>query len=189
MANLVRRLSAEDAAAFRAIRLESLRTDPSAFGADLEEEAGQPLRFFAERLASGRLSGAFEDGELAAIMGLQVPEGRKLRHKGLLWGVYSRSAWRGRGLAGRVLDFVIAEAREAGLEWINLVVSVKTPKARKLYESRGFVVYGREPAGLKVDGVDADDELMTLKLSDRGSRSEAQGSRSRDRQGSTGAAG
>jgi GNAT superfamily N-acetyltransferase len=164
MTGVIRRLSTDDAASFRSIRLESLLADPNAFGAHLEEEASQPLSFFAERLASGRVSGAFEDGELVAIMGLLVPEGRKLRHKGLLWGVYARSAWRGRGLAGRLLDFVIAEAHQTGLEWINLVVSVATPTARKLYESRGFVLYGREPAGMKVAGADTDDELMTLRL-------------------------
>jgi GNAT superfamily N-acetyltransferase len=164
MSSVIRRLSTDDAEVFRSIRLESLVAEPNAFGAHIDDEVEQPLSFFAEKLASGRASGAFEDGELAAIMGLSIPEGRKIRHKGMLWGVYARSAFRGRGVTGRLLDYVIADARELGLEWINLVVSVKTPAARKLYESRCFAVYAREPAGLKVDGVDNDDELMTLRL-------------------------
>ena len=87
MASVIRRLSSEDAAAFCAIRLESLLAEPYAFGAHIEEEAVQPITFFAEAIVSGQVSGAFEGDELAAVIGLSIPKGRKLRHKGLLWGV------------------------------------------------------------------------------------------------------
>ena len=86
MASVIRRLSKEDAAAFRVIRLESLLAEPYAFAAHNDEEAVQPLTFFADAIVSGQVSGAFEGGELAAVIGLSVPKGRKLQHKGLLWG-------------------------------------------------------------------------------------------------------
>ncbi|WP_156342906.1 GNAT family N-acetyltransferase [Devosia sp. A16] len=41
-------------------------------------------------------------------------------------------------------------------------------RARRLYERHGFVIYGEDPRGLKVDGVFYDDYLMVLRL-DEGS--------------------
>ena len=46
----IRRLSPEDAALFRDIRLEGLRRDPDAFSSTFEDESGKELSFFAERL-------------------------------------------------------------------------------------------------------------------------------------------
>ena len=46
----IRRLSPEDAALFREIRLEGLRRDPDAFSSTFEDESGKELSFFAERL-------------------------------------------------------------------------------------------------------------------------------------------
>ena len=40
--------------------------------------------------------------------------------------------------------------------------------ASRLYERHGFVTYGEDPRGLKVDGVFYDDYLMVLRL-DEGS--------------------
>ena len=42
----IRRLSAADAEAYRAIRLEGLERHPAAFGASFREESGRPLAFF-----------------------------------------------------------------------------------------------------------------------------------------------
>ena len=47
----LRRLGAEDASAYREIRLEALADSPHAFSSTLESEQGQPLERFAARLA------------------------------------------------------------------------------------------------------------------------------------------
>jgi len=46
----VRRLSASDAVSYRDLRLDGLRAHPEAFGASWEEEAAQPLAWFANRM-------------------------------------------------------------------------------------------------------------------------------------------
>ena len=60
----IRPLGFEDAALYRAIRLEALAAHPDAFGAAFEEEAARPLEAFAERLAGSTVFGGFEDGTL-----------------------------------------------------------------------------------------------------------------------------
>ena len=51
---------------------------------------------------------------------------------------------RGRGVGAALLDRVIAEARDRDLAGLSLSVEDGNAPARALYESRGFVVVGRE---------------------------------------------
>ena len=91
----VRRLGPDDAAAFQALRLEGLATDPCAFAASHDEEAGHSLIEVAARLERQPVFGVVAEGVLLAVAGFSVPEAAKKRHKGLLWGVYVREAARG----------------------------------------------------------------------------------------------
>lgn len=52
--------------------------------------------------------------------------------------------WRGRGVAGLMLDSLIDLAREQGLRRLSLSVEDGNDVARAMYERRGFVVVGRE---------------------------------------------
>jgi RimJ/RimL family protein N-acetyltransferase len=47
---------------------------------------------------------------------------------------------------------------------IHLAVNAGNPRALALYESLGFIAYGREPRTLCVDGVFYDEILMALPL-------------------------
>jgi len=73
-----------DAALFRDIRLEALRTNPEAFGSSFDVENAQPASWFSDRLGSSVILGAFRDTELVGIAGFAVQQGRKSAHKGLL---------------------------------------------------------------------------------------------------------
>jgi ribosomal protein S18 acetylase RimI-like enzyme len=90
---------------------------------------------------------------------------RKLRHKGFVWGVFVAESHRGRGLARRLLQAVIVLARQAdGIRQLNLTAYAANQRAVALYESLGFVIYGREPAAICVDGMLHDDVHMSLRL-------------------------
>lgn len=160
----LRRLTAADAAAFREIRLEGLQRHADSFGADFDDERSQPLEWFAARVADHAVFGAYlNDGTLAGVAGLVVPSGAKMKHKGVLWGMYVRPAARGTGLASALLGHVIDHAR-AVVEDIRLEVSPHNSAAIALYEAAGFVVYARESRALKI-GEDYHDSLfMTLSL-------------------------
>jgi RimJ/RimL family protein N-acetyltransferase len=160
----LRRLTPTDAESYRAIRLEGLRSHPEAFGVTCEEEAGQPLPWFAERLERNAIFGGWlEEPILAGVAGLLVPEAAKLRHKGLLWGMFIRPAARGRGLAAALVQRVIEAAADT-VEELRLTVVASNIAAVRLYTHRGFRKYGVEPRALKVGNRYHDEVLMALPL-------------------------
>lgn len=159
----IRRLSGVDAEAFRAVRLEGLERHPSAFGASLKEEGARPLSFFADRLEANHVLGAERQGALLGVAGFQFHASEKVRHRGTLWGMYVRSEARGTGVARRLVDGILAHARER-VEEIALRVSAENATAIALYKSAGFVVTGQDARSLKVDGVYYDELMMLAKL-------------------------
>lgn len=160
----LRRLGADDAPVFRSLRLEALASHPEAFGAAHEEEAARPLANVVARVAASHVVGAFSGAELAGVAAIMRQEGLRRAHRARIWGFYVRPAFRRTGLAGQLLDALVAAGRGMGVAWIDLAVNAGNLPATRLYEGRGFVAYGREPAALRVDGTDHDETLMTLAL-------------------------
>jgi ribosomal protein S18 acetylase RimI-like enzyme len=158
-----RLLSAADAAAFQACRLEALTLDPCAFAAAFEEEAARSLDEVAARLGQGAAFGAFIDGALVGTAGFAMPPLQKKCHKGLVWGVYVRPAARGRGL-GRLLVGQVIEHALDRVEQLHATVVTTAAAARHLYRQLGFQTYGLEPRGLKVSDQYFDQELMVKLL-------------------------
>jgi RimJ/RimL family protein N-acetyltransferase len=162
-----RRLAATDAEAYRALRLEGLKSSPSSFGSSLGEEIDRPAAAWAERLDKGFVFGLFDADVLVGTAGFYRDTMRNTAHRGHLVGVYLTPAARGRGGSDLLIAAVVAEARNHVLQ-LHLAVTQSNPTARRLYERHGFVTYGEDPRGLKVDGVFYDDYLMVLRL-DEGS--------------------
>ncbi|HJV61969.1 MAG TPA: GNAT family N-acetyltransferase [Albitalea sp.] len=164
----VRKLGPADAAAFQALRLQALQEDPIAFASSYEEERDTPLTAVAERLAATgdrAIVGAFDGEELVGLAAWHREEMRKMQHKGFVWGVFVKPGWRGRGLARRLLQAVICLARQAeGIVLLNLTAYADNTPAIRLYESLGFVVYGRESAAICVNGMLHDDVHLALRL-------------------------
>lgn len=160
----VRRLSAGDATAFRHLRVAGLQAHPESFGASWEAESGKPIGWFEERLEKNAVFGGYlPAGRLAACAGLQIPEAQKLRHKGMLWGMYTSPEARGTGLGAALLEALVTHARD-DLEEIQLRVVSSNDTAIRLYLRTGFVQYGLERRALKVDGIYYDDIMMALSL-------------------------
>lgn len=164
----VRTLRPSDAAAFQTLRLEALRTDPVAFASSYEEERDLALPMVAERLVATddrAIAGAFDGDDLVGLAAWHREEMLKLQHKGFVWGVFVKESHRGQGLARRLLQAVIAHARQAsGILLLNLTAYADNVAAIRLYESLGFVVYGREASAICVDGTLHDDVHMALRL-------------------------
>ena len=159
----IRALTEQDAGIFRAIRLEGLEQNPDQFRVALADEAGHDLSWFAGRIASATVFGAFRGNELIGVAGFAMLSGQKLSHKGLLWGMYVRGNARGMG-AGRALVARVVEFAAGKVETLQLTVAAPNDTARKLYEAMGFETYAIEPGSLKQNGRYVDELLMARKI-------------------------
>jgi RimJ/RimL family protein N-acetyltransferase len=159
----LRRLGPEDAVAYREIRLEALADSPHNFSSTLESEQDQPLDRFAARLADDLVLGAFSGPRLIGVAGFYVQPRPKHRHKGMLWGMYVRPDHRAAGIGRKLVQAIIAHARQH-VELLQLFVIADNMPARRLYASLGFVEYGIERNATKYQGQYHDDVLMALPL-------------------------
>lgn len=148
----LRLLVPADAPAFRALRLRGLREHPEAFTSSFEEDERQPLEATVRRLDSGRESfwGAFEQGELCGIAGLQRQPRAKSRHKATIVGMYVAPEQAGKGLGQALLAAALDAARAEGLGLLVLTVTEGNAAAQRLYERTGFRSFGVEPGAIRV---------------------------------------
>ncbi|SRR5579871_2828845 len=166
----IRNLTVEDAAEWWRLRLEALQREPRAFSASLEDHRQLSLETVAARIGSPGperfVAGAFLEGRLVGTAGFYRESGCKLLHKGHVWGVYVSESLRGAGTGRALMLSVIRQARALpGLEQIVICVASSQHVARRLYESLGFVAFGREPRALRIDGEYLDEDYLLLMLS------------------------
>ena len=82
----------------------------------------------------------------------------------LVVGVFLDPSHRGHGLARRLMEAVIQEARAAGLSAVRLGVTVGNEPAERLYRALGFRQYGVEVEAIRVGDIGFDEALMELAL-------------------------
>lgn len=165
---MIRTLEERDAERYRAVRLRALREEPDAFGSSYEEQVDSPLAWFVERIRATEARftlGAFDGETLVGSIIFMRETGMKMRHRGVITGMYVAPEGRGRGIGRALLLGAIERARaQVGLEQIHLAVVTRKSAARALYASAGFAVYGTEPRALKVGDDYLDEDLMVLRL-------------------------
>lgn len=171
----IRRLTPEDAPPFRTLRLSALLGEPTAFGSSYEEEAAFSSEVFADRLAEHPdqgIFGAFDDAaRLIGMVALRRERMHKLRHKGMIFGMYVAPEARGTGVGRELLLHALALARSVPeLLQVNLSVNAANVPAIALYESLGFERFGREPGAMKIGDV-LHDELHMFWRPDGAARS------------------
>lgn len=150
----IRRLTPQDATAYRALRLRALREHPDAFTSSYEEDVQAPLQVAAARLASAAFAfwGAAEGAELCGMVGLEREQRAKSRHKGVVIGMYVAPEAAGQGVGRALLEALVAHARAERLGSLVLTVTEGNEAARHLYEAAGFRSFGIEPDAVRVLG-------------------------------------
>jgi ribosomal protein S18 acetylase RimI-like enzyme len=163
----IRQLTDTDVEIYHALRLESLRESPHAFTNSTEEFSQRTLDSIAQQLRGHEnfTLGAFEDELLVGMVGFYRESALKLRHKGYIVSMYVLPEYRSCGIARALLIEAITRARRLpDLKQLLLGVVVTQTTAKRLYESLGFAVYGREPNGVKIGNKYFDEEFMLLML-------------------------
>jgi len=92
---------------------------------------------------------AEDDGEVVGTIELGAQGGRS-RHRGELFRFVVAESHRGKGLARRLLETIIDEAKRMDIEMIDAAARAGTP-AEDAFRKLGFVEFGRLPGGLVMD--------------------------------------
>ncbi|GGN91445.1 GNAT family N-acetyltransferase [Saccharibacillus kuerlensis] len=161
----IKEVKQEDAEIYWKLRLEALKTNPEAFGASYEDSIHTPISEVTKRIKNESdnyiLMAFTESDQAAGMIGFRREQGIKLRHKGMIWGVYVSSEHRGKGIAAELLKEVIHRGKDLeGLKQINLCVVTTNQAAVDLYKKLGFKTYGIEKNALEYKGQGYDEELM-----------------------------
>jgi ribosomal protein S18 acetylase RimI-like enzyme len=163
----IRLLAPEDAAILKPFRMQALHDGQDAFHSS-PEEWERPLAEFAARIAAGRTFAAFDGSGAMVGMAMLATDARpqiKLRHKAEIWSVYVAGAARRHGVARRLMEACIAEARRLGYEAVVLTAVASNPHVVAFYERLGFRIFGTERRKMKLpDGSYRDDHSMQLDL-------------------------
>lgn len=173
MAEIVK-LCLDDAERYQALRREMLEDSPWAFLGSIGDDGAEDTALMRRRLSDPEnviLAIEHEGGEdLASVAGVRRIERLKMRHYASIWGVYTTPSHRRRGHSRALLDAAVALTRTwGGVEMINIAVSVNSPGALRLYESLGFVQWGREPRVIRIGDSTYDEIHLAMDLtSDRG---------------------
>ena len=153
-----------DVHAYRALRLEALRTHPEAFSADFAVNDGRPMTFWADRLRSlgrdGMIYFAARNNDLVGMCGIYRGDSQKTQHSATIVGVYIQSEWRGLQIAEGLITECVEWARAHGVKIIKLGVAATNTAAIRCYVRCDFKVYGIEPQAICYDGVMYDELLM-----------------------------
>jgi ribosomal protein S18 acetylase RimI-like enzyme len=121
--------------------------------------------FFDESTRPEEFLVAEHDGVVAGYVrlaeGFGIPAHRHVR---VIGGLAVDPDRQRLGIARRLVDAAVAQARERGAGKVTLRVLGHNTAARRVYERCGFVVEGVLRGEFRVDGVDVDDVLMARSL-------------------------
>ena len=105
---------------------------------------------------------AFDGDRLVGNASLScVMERKKTLHRATFGMAMLKSDW-GQGIGRKILSELIAFAKQAGYEVLELEVAANNTSAVNLYKKMGFVVYGERPLSLKLKNGEYYDELLMV---------------------------
>jgi RimJ/RimL family protein N-acetyltransferase len=161
---MIRLLTTEDFALWKAIRLEAVRGHPEAFGSTYEESLLAGDSEWAQSLKNNFIFAYLDKEHPVGVAGYFFKDATKLRHRGRIFTAYVHKDYRGKGIMDWLLGAIGYHARDNGIEQLHLDVGTYNENALRCYERNGFAVYGTEPRALKLGGEYIDEYLMVKYL-------------------------
>jgi ribosomal protein S18 acetylase RimI-like enzyme len=145
----ITKLPVERWADYRDLRLEALKSDPSAFGSAFEEEVALTEDEWKRRIRN-TLFAMSDDAPIGMIVCL-FNDRPKTRHIAEIVCVYVSASHRGQGVGTRMLRGALVRIRsKKRIVKVKLAVNHEQRAAVRLYEKASFVATGRTKKELKV---------------------------------------
>jgi ribosomal protein S18 acetylase RimI-like enzyme len=166
----VREVRESDLAQYRDLRLEALKTAPTAFGSDYQESLALPGSVWLERLRGfvnshhRALFVAERDGVLVGMAGVQREAGVKRQHNASIQSVFVRSSARSTGLASTLLAHAMLWAQAMGAERLELRLNTQNSAALRLYTRAGFGIVATLHGALRIGDQRFDEYIMERAL-------------------------
>lgn len=160
---IIKQLTAEDWKIWKELRLEALKNSPESFGSSYEEESNWHDLDFQNSLTKSDIFGVFVDDSLVSCAGFYCLTLAKTKHRGVIWGMYTRPEYRGQGIAGALIQTIIRHAK-SHVAQLHLTCVTSNLGAVAFYREHGFKTYGTEPRALKIRDTFFDEHLMMLEL-------------------------
>jgi GNAT superfamily N-acetyltransferase len=156
----IRRVSADEWQLQRDVRLSALRDTPAAFASTYEQEVAFGENEWRARARNGLFVALDGPAPVGLAAGFRDPAAAA--HHRELVSVWVAPEFRGRGIAGGLVDAVAAWARDDGARELALWVVIDNGSARASYERAGFMSTGeRQPV---TSGDPRIEERMVLAL-------------------------
>lgn len=162
MTYTIRKLTQSNVDAYKGIRLEALKLSSENYGSSYEDEAKEDDAFFIHRLTDGYIYSAFNAGKIVATLGFYQNKGRKRKHVGNIWGVYTKPEHRRKKLSKQLLNMVYKELPE-DIKILHLGVRATNTIAHEFYKREGFRQYGVDEKATKI-GDEYIDEILMMKI-------------------------
>jgi len=157
----VKLLSAKDWEYWKQLRLGALKDSPTSFSSSFEEESNCSDTKFQEDLIKNNVFGTFVDCKLVACAGFYSLNFMKVKHRGILWGTYTKPEYRRHGMASSIIKTIVIHAKNHVKQLHLTCVTINT-SAIALYQKQEFKIYGTEPNSLRVGDRFFDEHLMVL---------------------------
>ena len=159
----IRMLTQDDWKLWKSFRLEALKNSPESFGSSYEEELNWSDSDFQNGLTKSDIFGVFVDNLPVCCAGFYNLNSAKTKHRGVIWGMYTKMEYRGKGIATALIQNIINHAKSRVIQ-LHLTCVTSNLGAVTFYQKHGFKIYGTEPRALKIGDTFFDEHLMILDL-------------------------
>lgn len=165
----IKPLNSQDWQKYKQIRLEALKTNPTAFLNTFEDVSGYPDDKWQEQLKkSAKKDGvfylfAFDNEKIIGMNGMYWDNKPVIKHIAEVFGVFVNPGYRGKGIGKRLMNEMIFEiSNNPQFTKIKIGVNAENEPAYNLYISTGFKAIGRHEKELKFGDKYYDEILLEL---------------------------
>ncbi|HFL2714597.1 TPA: GNAT family N-acetyltransferase [Legionella pneumophila] len=108
---IIKQLTTDDWLVWKNIRLNALNDTPESFRSSFEEEVNLPDKHFQNTLSTGEVYGVFIKEDLVSCAGFYVLNNHKTKHRGIIWGVYTKPEYREQGIATQLIQTILKHCK------------------------------------------------------------------------------